>query len=377
MTEFRYVPVVKGKTNDVKAFSRLPVSLRASTKALFDQPFFGRDENLDEHLVEFVDRIVSWVPRDQPCFIDFYPFQDDSLAASGQLAIVEGFELLERGGHCVTPTLGVARDTTVFKAVRRIVNKLGQGLCLRIDVEALDGQTDQVAADVSDRLRLLGIPRAQCDLLLDLRSVGRLQFSVAEVILDFLAVVRYDDAFRSIILAGSSALTNVTDVPMDGLLHVERSELALWDRIVFELAGSVVPVFGDYGVVNPEFFADGPRPHANAKIRYTNGVRTSYFRGHGLYRPVTDFKQYRTLAMRVMAQPYYDGPAFSVGDAYIANVAAAPGPKGYGNLSTWVLADMNHHLTVVARQMETRASRILAAGSVEQMTSLPTLAPAV
>jgi Beta protein len=370
VSRIRYVPLLKGKSNDVKAYARLSAPCRSSIKPLFDLPFFGPSANVDEVISEFIDRVASAVPVRQPCFVDFYPFQDNSVVQSGQLAIVDGLNRFAARGLGVTPTLGAGRESAVFKAARQVVNRLGQGICLRVDAEAIDGQTDQVVADVDDRLALLGIPRGNCDLLLDCRAVARLQFSLAEVILDFLAVLRQGGTFRAIVIAGSSALADVSVVSKDGLMHVTRTELALWDRIVFELAGTLVPIFGDYGVVNPEFFADGPRPNANAKIRYTNGSRTTYFRGHGLYRPVTDFQQYRTLAAAVTAQQYYDGPGFCFGDAYIAQVATAPGPRGFGNLGPWVLADTNRHLSFVSKQLENRSDRILAAGSLAEVISL-------
>jgi hypothetical protein len=369
--KIQYVPMLKGKENDVVAFSQLPPSRRANIKPLFDLPFFNQDADTNAHIKAFVTRIASKVPADQPCFADFYSLQDYSVAESGHLAIVAGFELFEKQKRFVTPTLSVGREEAVFKAMRGVVRRFGQGVCLRVDVEAIDGQTDQVAADITNQLTFLGVRRVDCDLLLDLRTIGRLQFSAVEVILDFLAVVGQGSAFRSIIVAGSSALSEVTEVPMDGMKHIERTEMKLWDRLVFELAGSIIPIFGDYGIVNPEFFAEGPRPHANAKIRYSNGLRTTYFRGHGLYRPTTDFKQYRSLAAGIVACPYYDGPAFSVGDAYISKVAIAPGPRGFGSLGSWVRADTNRHLAVVATQMQTRANRILAARSVNEALALP------
>jgi hypothetical protein len=365
------VPVLKGKTNDLKAFAGLPASQRAMMKPLFDQPFFGSGTNAVEQAAEFVERLIRFVPVDQPCFVDFYPLADDVIVPSGHCAIVHGFDALAKQRCCVTPTLGVERDVAVFESARTVVQGIGQGACLRVDVEALDGQADAIVYDVESRLAALGLPRAQCDVLLDLRTVARLRFSAADEILDFLAVLRQGGPFRSVILAGSSALLDVGVVPKDGHLHVARSELDLWDRIVFELEGSLVPVFGDYAVVNPEFFAEGARPNSNAKIRYTNGRRTTCFRGHGLKKPVKDYAQYRTLARQVMAQPYYDGPSFSAGDAYIAQVAAAPGPKGFGSLSSWVLADTNRHLAFVVRQMETRADRILAASTMDEVWALP------
>jgi len=95
---------------------------------------------------------------------------------------------------------------------------------------------------------------------------------------------------------------------------------------------------------------------------------TTYYRGHGLLRPVSDFAQYRTLATRVTRSAAYAGPAFSFGDEYLARKAA--GEPGTGSPGTWVQSDINHHLTYVARQIPTLATRVLRTQSEEALEML-------
>lgn len=180
-------------------------------------------------------------------------------------------------------------------------------------------------------------------------------------------VIRQGEAFRSIIIVGSSALRTVGSVPRDGDMLILRKELLWWDRLVFELNGITVPVFGDYTVIHPDFTAIGRSPNANAKIRYTHGRYTTYFRGHGLFRPTSDFLQYHALASKVTLSPSYAGPMFSAGDAYIDRIATG---DGTGNLGTWVKADVNRHLTFVSRQLSNRAQMVLSASTVEELNAL-------
>ncbi len=360
MATVSYVPILKGKANSLAAFAKLPPQVRAGLRPLFDQPFPTGDAGAAEETHAFLTGLARKIPLGQSCLVDFYGLADDALTASGDPLIAHGIQLLRQTRLNATPTLSVERGALVFQAARPAVHILGNGCCLRVDGESLDAGGDAAAETVRERVDLLKLPAGQCDLLIDLRTVKRLEFDPLEGIVDFVAATERAGPFRSLILAGSSALLDVGAVPQDGTLDVPRSEVAIWDRVVFELAGTSIPIFADYGIANPEFAVAGGRLHTNAKIRYTHGGVTTYFRGHGLFRPVTDFAQYRELAQRAMTKPYYDGAAYSFGDDYIARVATAPGPRGFGNLGSWVLADANRHMTVVAKQMANRAARVVA-----------------
>src|ERR1019366_10228170 len=166
---------------------------------------------------------------------------------------------------------------------------------------------------------------------------------------------------RSITIAGSSALKEVSSVPVDGISAVIRRELLLWTGIQARLGTSQQITFGDYGVIHPDFSQSAPSINANAKIRYTRGDSIHYFRGTRLFKP-SNFGQYHGLARRVVKSQQHRGRQYSTGDGEIwscANRSNRP-----GNLGTWVRIDQNHHIETTVdqiRQVITQLARGAAA----------------
>jgi hypothetical protein len=194
--------------------------------------------------------------------------------------------------------------------------------------------------------------------MLDLRDLKKHDLDeLQDIVRDFFKINPRIRGYRSIILAGSSALKTVSEVQQDGIGHVVRRELTLWSRVQREVSRDLPLVFGDYGVIHPDFSDQGPNKYMNAKIRYTDRGRIVYFRGHGLKHPVKDYVQYHGLAAQVRDSAAYRGREFSYGDWYIDAVADFNSTSGHPG--TWVLADMNHHLEYTTMQMSRLVSKVL------------------
>lgn len=117
-----------------------------------------------------------------------------------------------------------------------------------------------------------------------------------------------------------------------------------------DMPDEIKPIFADYGVIHPDFSDMGPNQNINGKIRYTVGDQILYFRGHALYNPVNDLGQYHDIARRVVADPRFRGRSYSYGDAVVADCASRHIRPG--SPQTWVIADMNHHLTYTCQQVQ-------------------------
>ena len=142
------------------------------------------------------------------------------------------------------------------------------------------------------------------------------------------------------------------ETQLTSVVDIIRHELRLWINIQRDLPESLSLIYGDYGVIHPDFSeATGFSKYINAKIRYTYQGRITYYRGHGLRHPINDYKQYSELADKVRNSPGYMGRNFSAGDQYVDDVADADLNESHGSPATWVLADMNHHLEYTTMQM--------------------------
>jgi len=265
-------------------------------------------------------------------------------------ATLAGFRLLEEQGAPVTPTYGFERDDDLWEALRAVVKAFGKGFCFRIDIDDLDDQAENTMSQIIERSSQLGLRPKDVDLLIDLRDLaGHDLVDLKELVLDFLQLIPQGQAYRSIILAGSSALKSVADIPKEGAVDIIQNELRIWADIQRDVPETLSLVYGDYGVVHPDFSEAGNSKYMNAKIRYTSKGRITYYRGHGLLHPTKDYEQYYELAEKVRGTADYMGQDFSFGDQYINDVADISGSPGAP--ATWVLADMNHHLEYTVWQM--------------------------
>jgi len=365
--ELTYVPIVKGKRNDIAAVAHYLTDPVAGAKPLLEILPTPKDKTVDEHVAKFACDVAKHFSK-AAIFVDFYGLMPDAVLSAGVNATIGGFAQLQPLVSRVTPTYGLGRNDTVWQALRVIVRKYREGFCFRISRDDLDDQAEETWEQIIERTAQLGVQNTDTDILLDLRSIAPDDERVAgESVIDFLSLNPRAHEYRNLIVVGSSALKSVTEVEQEGLLEVARTELRLWSALARDLPHRVKLRFGDYGVVHPDFADGGGFQNANAKIRYTVGSRILYFRGHRLFAPNGDFAQYHGLAKRVIGDPRYRGRNASFGDAQL--FACAGRIVGPGNMGTWVMVDMNHHIAYTARQMRRLATSITVAASSREATS--------
>lgn len=362
-----YMPIVKGKANDIKALSRLSADARTLIKPLVELTPVPDDCSIDEHVISFVQKIVKHVPQGK-LFADFYGLLPGATISTGLSATIAGFRLLRKFDRPVTPTFGLDRDNAVWPLLKKEVAQFAKGFCFRIDFDDLDDQTEQTWQEIIERSAQLELEPAKTDLLIDLRHLGNKSTKeLKDLVIEFLSYKPQGTAYRSIILAGSSALKHVGEIPKDGIGDVLRRELRLWIELLSDAGEATHLTFGDYGVIHPDFSDQGPNQNANAKIRYTIAGKIIIFRGHKLFNP-SDFPQYHVLAERVRSSAGFRGRNFSFGDQYIDDCADFN--SGPGNLGNWVLADMNHHVQYSALQLADLSQKVAPDLSAQQIGQL-------
>ena len=347
-----YVPIVKGKQFDILATKELDSTARAKLMPLIEaMPADLKKSALDEHIVKFCDRIRKHLPKGR-LFVDFRGIDPEATVDGGVNAILFGFQLLKMNGRPVTPVYGLARNDALWAKLGEIAQDFNQGFCFRLTGDDLDDfAVEDTWEQIVERTADIGLPFGRVDILVDFGSITATSLkALHEKVVAFLHYNPEAYKFRTIIIAGSSALKDVSGIDKEGTQDVRRRELDLWRRLWIDLPEGVRPVFSDYGIVHPDFSDIGANPYINAKIRYTAGSIIRYFRGHGLRLPVNDYAQYRGLAAKVRNSSLYVGTNASFGDRYIdecANyITSTPGAPG-----TWVKADMNSHMSHTVAQM--------------------------
>lgn len=344
-THFTYVPLVKGKENDLGALGDVSLPQRGRIKPVVEPRPVELGGSVMAHLQKLASDLSKYYP-DGDMFVDFLNLTGLQ-SPGGRSAVATGLDLLDRR---YTPVWGLQRDDRVWDDLKARVNN-GGGVCIRIDADDMDDASEDTWSEIIERTGYLGLSASSTDILIDLRDVReKIPVSQKNMVLDFLSHKPAASNYRAIIVAGSSALRSVHPlIPRDGVGEIARNELMVWLMLQADVGDALSLTFGDYGVVHPDFTELSGGSNANGKIRYSSGGRIAYFRGHQLYKP-SRFSQYRDLAAQVMRSGFYSGKDFSQGDRRVFD--CANNLCGTGNLGTWVRADMNHHMQYTVGQLD-------------------------
>lgn len=344
--EFIYCPIVKGKLNDIKAMAYVEHRLASQTKPLYELPPFRKTGNSEKELARFV-KYLSKMSGPRPCYVDFPLLKPGARIESGESIVDVGFSWLKSAGVNFHPVYGFDRDEASLSSVIQWADRQG-GMLLRLEQDDLDFP-DETIERILD-LQTNGLNFKQLDVMFDHRYIRTEAESLraASDTCNFVDNLLRFVPVRTIVVAGSSSPMTVSEIGKDSHGEIARQELILWANIITQRF-SVRFIFGDYGVIHPDFSDLTPNAHINGKIRYTSGSRLHIYRGHSL-KQGDKYDQYHRLAANVKNGPFYLGSKFSYGDRYIFE--CAEGRAKTGNPGTWVMNDQNHHFTYAVQQIE-------------------------
>lgn len=361
--DFVYCPVIKGKSNDIKAVAFVSPALSAQIKPLFELPPFKPTDDPEVVLAKFALRLRK-LNGDRRAYVDFPLLRPGAAVEGGEPALSVAYGQLNMLHVPFEPVFGFDRDERLWGLVLDQAER-SRGLLLRLDSDDLDFPRDTIDKIVD--LVARGFNPQLLDVMVDRRALSNKveTMAAASATADFIDALCRAVRVRRILVAGSCAPKNVSGIERDSHGSMHRHELDLWAHVASERL-PLQPVYADYGVVHPDFSDLTVSTHINGKIRYTAGAEIHIHRGHSL-RQLDKFEQYRTLASNVIHSAYFEGSSFSYGDRYIYECAT--GHAGTGNAGTWVLVDQNHHITLTAMQFQRLARAAAGGASAEQLMS--------
>jgi len=357
-----YTPVVRAANNDLQAVELLGDRVKSFVMPLIEAPRSMSDGLLRTDVAKAAALL--------PGRIKGIPYYFDPLGIENFSRHIAAFSLLAEASENFTPTIGLGRGAIDYVALANLINPHSLEIAIRLEKEDLEDASEDTWSEVISITGQIGIEPSRVTLLIDFGQLGATPVEAAiDLMLDFLTLQPKSLAKIKIVTLGSTALSTVATVPLDGQADVLRRELQLWGTLRYELSGSRNLIgFGDYGVIDPSFiFPGGPAPNANAKIRYTRGASTTYFRGHGLYNP-NRFPQFHDLARRVIDSAIYMGARYSYGDKIIEDCAERR--CGPGNAGTWVKIGMNHHIEYTANQIDKLNNLLSAASNIRDVQAI-------
>jgi len=195
----------------------------------------------------------------------------------------------------------------------------------------------------------LGSNAESVDLLIDLGALGS-DVSRALLITRSIFSMLPRKNWRRLILAAASFPEDLSEVNAADTAILPRHEWDLWKAL--QKRPSILPrtdlIFGDYAISHPIPKELDPRTmRMSANIRYTTRDKWLVVKGRNVRQ--YGFEQYFDLCNALVKRPEYCGRDYSWGDEYIAECAARK--KGPGNATTWRKVGVNHHLTLIVREV--------------------------
>jgi len=351
-----YIPILKWKRAEQGALQSLSDESKARMTPLvqFVMPNYKQGEQLEDLCARFEgmtptlrEKLVS-VWGESPVFVDASLLFTTSLKVKALKTILT--DAAGVGGFLI-PTIYLTDEKKIQETVFRAAREANTGLCVRLTRRQLS-DVSQLNIALVAVLNESRVPIDQIDLLVDLKEMEYNGVEY-EAILEASQSIHEIKKWRTFTLAGGSFPEDLSKCKLDEKNELPRVEWQHWVEHVQEKDLIREPSFGDYTVQHPIYKDSTQFFHPTASLRYTLDNVWLVMKGQK-----QKFYQYLVHAATLVSSDYFYGNDFSVGDAYIAEKAAHlsayqkdPSIKGTGSTETWLRAGINHHLSLVARQI--------------------------
>lgn len=345
-----YQAITKIKRNDIQALNLLCAHHRATIRPIFEMVQLTDGADPELHLAKTLTDLSDYKLGSTPA-VDLNRFAPDT-RIDGQSPSKLAFETLYARGQRVIPVLPLDPDPLALGATLEAVDQHQNGLCIRVEGSDVIRAPELTIRSLQRVVLSFSSGAPGIDLIIDF---GKLNFDRDDIVIATIAFLRmidgYGFSFRNVTFAGSTVVDFVNEAANDPNTtgSVIRTEFAAWMRIARMYGWDRSLHFADYSVIRPGYMDSVPNKDTNAKIRYTSGAHTHYIRGCSK-RLVPFELQYPQLAKRLTSSYFFKNKHFSYADDFFAKVAS-----GYGNSTDpgqWIQLDSNHHLSYVARQVE-------------------------
>lgn len=357
----QYVPVLRWKPAEVGALSKLtdttwdhitPVLELCPTMFVHKDGVKRKEchpKNVEDILLSRIEELSRAV-MENPLFIDLRHLPESLTCSDGEHiwdAVVKtgtplGLKVIPVSGFY---DKGVSNQAKISEAVQAF----GNGVAIRLFRKDFEKQSHLRA--IPTLLEMLKTDIGHADLLVDLELVSADSHLVDSLIT---RIPQVNDWRNVTIIAGSFPL-DLRHLKANDVYELDRYEFKLWNNHLRSLMQSRcgrTPSFGDYTIQHPFYNEPVKTPHVSASIRYYTPESWTVFRGEWIGKKSgAGCGQYPAEAKLLMERPEYAGEDFSFGDKFIAE-KARNGSDHPGGPTQWLLAGINHHITLTAKTIE-------------------------
>ena len=353
-----YIPILKWKRAEQGALKALSeVDKKHVTPLIqFVMPKNNPQEKLENVVTKFEEKL-SQLPEElievwgtQPVFIDV------SLLFTTPLK-VKSLDVISRGGNRLggvfIPVIHITDDNDIKEAVFLLAKETKSGLCLRLVCSDFS-DLKQLNKDVVELISTSGLNEKDIDLLIDIKETEDNTSKYMQYLSLSQSIVNLTK-WRTLIFASGSFPKDLSECKHDEENLLPRTDWKSWKENIIGKKLLRKPSFADYTIQFPIYKEDSQFFPPTSSIKYTLENDWLIMKGKR-----QKFEMYLASASLLVKDKRFYGENFSYGDKYIAEKAKHfdvfiknPAIKGTGSTGTWLMAGINHHLTLVARQVST------------------------
>lgn len=355
-----YIPILRSRPAEMLALERMYPQDRERVTPFIEfimpPPKTDKDDRtkivedskskLLRQMSDVGERLLKYCGR-EAVFIDVHLLDGDIRADVFEsiLSATNGVDLFSIPVVHIVPVIGTDADMATREVAVKYAKMNDRGMCIRIDVSHF--RDENLATHIDEFIKNNGLNIKNTDILVDLQIVD--ESTAAESVVEKLNRIPQIKTCRSFILTGGAFPKDLSEYPKHGNYQRERLDYALWQS-VSNLMTSRKPYFSDYTIQHPIYYGNMPGANPSASVRYTDDTKWEIIRGEGLRnKKGAGFKQYLAHAREIIKQSFYKNASYSFGDSEINRIASQD--EKTGNPQLWLNIGINHHLTLVARQI--------------------------
>ncbi len=244
------------------------------------------------------------------------------------------------------PVIRITERDEYQAAVREAARLHNEGICVRLMGDDIKRPT--LAEDIKCLLSSLQVDLEMVDLIVDYQIIEA-NFLKYDKLCQLIPNIQ---KWRNFIVASGAFPQDLSGLRKNDIHRLPRTDWKSWkDQAIAKSPVKRLPTYGDYTIQYPRYLEPSGQPmNYSASIRYTAEDDWVIMRGESVSSengPGT--AQWPANAALLREQPEYCGDSFSYGDSYIKEKSSTYDKPG--STTTWLRAGINHHMTLVVRQL--------------------------
>jgi len=366
----KYVPILKWKYAEQGALKELNDDIKNSIVPLIEfvmpkPKSIDKDtenkktlEELTQELIlDFRKRRITKIPEEimkswgkNPIFIDFSLLYTSELRVESIEKILEKAEILNM--HLI-PVFNLIDDENIKKAIKNSFKKYNKGICLRIVSNDLE-DINKLNENIEKTLRNLEAEKSDVDLLIDIKEINEDNDKYLRYLI-LSQKIKDLTKWKNFIFASGAFPETLSDCKLDEPNFIPRTDWQSWKNQLNNKLLKRNPIFADYAIRHPVYNETFQFYHPTTSIKYTSEDEWLILKGQR--QQYEHYLVNAKLLLEELPNKFY-GEKFCYGDRYIVEKAQYydiykenPKMKGTGDAKTWLRAGINHHLTLVVRQV--------------------------